>query len=351
MPSESLRRFVVPVFIPHAGCRHRCSFCNQHVITAQPSARPAPDQVRRSIEQFLTYRRQSRQPTQIAFYGGNFLGLPLDSVVGYLKIAADYVAAGKADGIRFSTRPDTISEPILSAIQPFPVTTIELGVQSMDDAVLERICRGHDVAATESALRLLSVYPYEIGVQLMVGLPGEQEASVLRGAAALAAYNLHLQMVRIYPTLVLKDSPLAQEYVQGRYRPLTLDAAVQLTARLYRLFSGHGIRVVRMGLQASEALDRMDRNDGPCLAGPYHPAFGHLVFSHLCYQRIAEQIEACALQASRLTVRVHPRDESQMRGLKNANIRQLKKRYGLIDLKILIDPGACRHKPDLIWVD
>jgi histone acetyltransferase (RNA polymerase elongator complex component) len=199
-PTPSKRPFIVPVFLPHAGCPHRCLFCNQHATTGQEDTLPSARTVRKTITDFLAHRRDPTRFTEISFYGGNFLGLPPEQIQLLLATAAAFVHKGRVNGIRFSTRPDTIDAKRLDLIAPYPVTTIELGVQSMQDDVLERSARGHTADDTRRAVALLAGRPYALGLQMMVGLPGDTTASALATARQLA--GLSPDFVRIYPAVV-----------------------------------------------------------------------------------------------------------------------------------------------------
>jgi len=322
--------FIIPIFIPHAGCPHRCVFCDQSSITGMRSKLPQ-NNVRDQIDAFLKFKTARQQKVQIAFYGGNFLGLPPDEIERLLAEAAEYVKTGCVEGIRFSTRPDTIDRKRLGIIKKFPVATIEIGVQSMDNRVLQRAKRGHCALDVQNAVQNLRKFDYEIGVQLMVGLPGDTPRGLL--ASARRVVRLKPDFIRIYPTVVLKGSPLAAAFRNGDYVPLSLEAAVTLTKALYQLFKTKKIQVIRMGLQASETLD----SGSAILAGPYHPAFGHLVYSEIFLDMAVAALESEASLEDRATLRVHPRNVSRMKGLKNRNIQVLKEKFGLTSVAVSPD--------------
>ncbi len=325
------RPFIVPVFLPQAGCPFQCAFCNQHHITGKPQGVPESDAVRRQIEQFLGYRDVRRGETQIAFYGGNFLGLGQALVEKLMALAEDYVSAGRAAGIRFSTRPDSVHPRQLQWVAPFTVAAIELGVQSMHDRVLTLARRGHTASDTASAMDRLKAAGYRIGAQLMVGLPGDDEALSLASGEALA--RLAPDFVRIYPTLVLRGSRLAVAYREGRYDPWPLERCVATVKRLYYLFQARGIPVIRMGLQASADLE-----DGRAvLAGPYHPAFGHLVYSEIFLDRASTSLSRAPGVGEAVRLRVHPRSVARLRGDKNRNLETLRRRFGLREIQVLAD--------------
>ncbi len=327
-PTPSRRPFIVPVFIPHAGCPHRCIFCNQNATTGQVDTLPSASGIRESISAFLAHRRDPRRFTEISFYGGNFLGLLPEQIQLLLATAAAYVHKGHANGIRFSTRPDTIDSGRLALLDPYPVTTIELGVQSMRNEVLEQSARGHTAEDTLRAVALLAASPYALGLQMMVGLPGDTTAGAMATARQLA--GLSPDFVRIYPTVVFKKSPLARRYAEGRYEPLSLDEAVALTADLFLIFARHDIPVIRMGLQAGPELDL----DADLVAGPFHPAFGELVQSAVWQDAISRHLEKEGLRGAEVLIEVHSRLLSQIKGQHDSNIIALLNKHDLRALEV-----------------
>lgn len=336
-PAPGSRPFVIPVFLPHAGCPHQCVFCDQVSIAGGTRTAVNADQIRSQIHQFLGYKNGRRKPVQISFYGGNFLGLKKGQIAGLLDLAVEFIRRGRADSIRFSTRPDSITPENLDIIKEYPVETIELGVQSMDDYVLRLAERGHTAADTAQAVELLKEHQFDIGLQLMVGLPGDDKARSLTSAEKIAA--LQPDFVRIYPTLVVKNSKLARWYQKGGYTPLSLPEAVSRVKELYLLFQKHDIRVIRMGLQATEGL----ADSATVLAGPYHPAFGHLVYSEIFLDAARAGLSAAGPTAAAAAIFVNPRRISTMRGLKNANVARLKRQFGLAVIDIIPDIGMDEH--------
>jgi histone acetyltransferase (RNA polymerase elongator complex component) len=337
--AHSDKPFIIPIFIPHAGCPHRCVFCDQSSITGVRSTW-SQKEVCDQIEAFLKFKTARRNTVQIAFFGGNFLGLPADEIKRLLNKAAEYVKTGHVDSIRFSTRPDTIDRQRLDLIKNFPVATIELGVQSMDERVLSATKRGHSATDTENAIQLLRKLGYEIGIQLMVGLPKDTpERSIASGQRAA---RLKPDFVRIYPTVVLAGSPLAAWYRKGDYVPLSMEAAVSQTKNLYVLFKNENIRVIRMGLQASEDLE----NGSTILAGPYHPAFGHQVYSEVFLDLAIVALESENSNEDPVALRVHPCSISKIKGLKNKNIHILKEKFKLKSIEVI--PDASLGKDALV---
>jgi len=325
------RPFIIPIFIPHAGCPHQCVFCNQVSITGAKNKMATPAGLRFQIREFLKYKKENRKPVQIAFFGGNFLGLKTEEIKSLLDSAVEFVSDGQVDGIRFSTRPDTINERSLEMIKDYPVSTVELGVQSMDDQVLVLAGRGHSASDTIRAVEQLKERHFRIGLQMMVGLPGDDETGALTTTQGIA--DLGPDFVRIYPTLVVRNSRLAGWYKSGNYAPLSLEEGVSLVKKIYLNFIKAGIDVIRMGLQASGDLE-----DGTIvLAGPYHPAFGHLVHCEIFLDMAIAEIESANSLKETLTIFVNPRSISKMRGLNNTNIKRLKEQFHFQSIEVVPD--------------
>ena len=331
MSAEAQKPFIIPVFIPHSGCPHRCAFCNQETITGEKRLISPIETLRADIDRYLRYKGARRTFSQVAFYGGNFLGLSPDRIRFLLETVQPFLQTGRIDSIRFSTRPDTITEDRLNLLKEYPVQTIELGVQSMDDRVLDRVQRGHRAVDTERAVFRLKAGPYEVGLQVMVGLPGEDEASCLFTGKRTAA--LLPDFVRIYPTVILKNSLLAKWYHEGTYTPLTLKKAVLRSKHLYRIFEEENIPVVRMGLQPTNEMTL----GKSILEGPHHPAFGELVYSALFFDKALEAISAMGRLPEKIELKVHPKNVSKMRGHRNNNLKKLSQQFGIESIRVLSD--------------
>ncbi len=327
MPTNK-KPFIIPVFIPHLGCPHRCVFCNQVAITGQAHSSFFPEEIRNGIRKFLQFGNNRHGTVQIAFYGGNFLGMPGPFIRSCLLTGTEFILKGRVDSLRFSTRPDTVTPAGLSLLRDFPVSTIEIGVQSMNNEVLRRSARGHTADDTRIASERIKAEGYELGLQMMVGLPGDDRQSALDTGRQIA--DLSPDFVRIYPCVVLEHSPLERLWNAGGFTPLSLDQAVEITKELYILFKKRRIRVVRMGLQASR-----DFGEGSAIVGgPFHPAFGHMVISRIFLGTIRQALSLFPTDADTLRIDVHPKNISNVRGLKNGNIRILEKEFCLARIKV-----------------
>ena len=321
-----LRPMIIPFFIPHSGCPHQCVFCNQKNITGR--AGPVrPDTIARTIVDYCQTRTQ-REPVQIAFYGGSFTALPREEQKAYLEAAQPFIRSGMIECIRLSTRPDYISYDILSLLKAHQVRIVELGVQSLNNEVLTLSGRGHTATDTISAVKLLRENGFTIGLQLMIGLPGDSALSFANTVSGIL--DLKPDFVRIYPTLVIVGTPLEELYKKGQYMPLSLDEAVLISRTALERFSQAGIDVIRIGLQPTEDLEA----PGTILAGPYHPAFRELVESSLFLDKMRDLLNDSAVKTGEVTFEVHPSDLSAAIGQHRSNIMALKKEFGLQGIHI-----------------
>lgn len=261
------------------GCPNDCIFCNQKVITAK-TAPVAEEDVKNIIEERLpTLTDRGLETLEIAFFGGSFTGIPIKEQQKYLGIALDYKNKGIVDKIRLSTRPDYINPEILGNLRKYKVDTIELGVQSMDDRVLAMSRRGHTSEDVRRACSLIRDYDFTLGIQLMIGLPGDTPDTAACTAEKVAAIGP--EMARLYPTVVLENTVLAKMCRSGAYIPLTEDDAVAITMRMYVILQDAGIDIIRVGLKSTDLIT----HDAD-LGGSYHPAFRQLVEGRIAKNRI-----------------------------------------------------------------
>jgi histone acetyltransferase (RNA polymerase elongator complex component) len=329
---------VIPIFIAHQGCPHRCIFCDQHTITGYSTLEDqpvSPGSVKEIIEQWLAHpRKESRNEVQVAFYGGSFTGLSIERQKELLGAVKPYIDNGQVNSIRISTRPDYIDGNIVALLQECSVSIVELGIQSLDLSVLEASTRGHSIEQSESAMHLLKAKGFTVGAQLMCGLPGDSTNKLMATAKRVAA--LAPDFVRIYPTLIIKGSGLEKIYREGEYRPLSLLKAVALSCRMKTIFDENQIRVVRMGLQPSRELE------GKVMAGPYHPAFGELVISRALFKQ-ARKFLRQTRKKGKTNLSIAAADESAFRGPNNVNMKRLGA-LGLLDgVEMFFDKDQARN--------
>lgn len=319
---------IYPIFLPHAGCPFQCVYCNQNAVTSS-SFGDSPlfsfqEQFRRLIED----AQQQNISGEIAFYGGTFTALPLPMLRDILESVSPWVRKGVFTGIRFSTRPDGISPPVCSFLKRYPVRTVELGVQSFSDKVLLKSCRGYKAETVHRAISLVKANGWSLGLQLMAGLPGDTRERFTDSVAE--AIRVRPSLLRIYPTLVLQGTLLAQWYRQGIYRPLSLEEAIDWCTTAYDACLQADIPLARLGLHADPELEK----PGTVLAGPHHPALGYLVRVRWWRNRIDEAIAGLGPISGPLTIRVPERSISEIIGPGRSNMIYWKNRWRLERIQI-----------------
>ena len=320
----SARECVIPVFVPHLGCRHECVFCNQRRISGSEKAATAAT-VKQAIEQSAALPRSGAK-RQLAFYGGSFTAIEPERQEELLSAAAAAIERGEIDSIRLSTRPDAIDETVLARLKRFGVETVELGAQSMDDEVLRLSGRGHTAKDVVRSSEAVKAAGFRLILQMMTGLPGDSAEKDVETAKKLIA--LRPDGVRIYPTVIVRDTALYDLWRAGKYREHTVEDAVTVCAQLVPLFEEAIIPVIRLGLNPTEELSR-----GAAAAGAYHPALGELVRSRILLEK-ARSLLAGTEPGSRVTLGVNAAELSQMIGQKRRNVGVLCEELGLRELRV-----------------
>ena len=305
----SVKHSNISIFVPHIGCPNKCSFCNQRYITGTFYA-PSSDDVKSAVLTAKNSPNFNPKTTEIAFFGGSFTAINRNYMIHLLETAAQFVEDGTVFGIRISTRPDSINEEILTLLKKYHVTAIELGAQSLDNRVLKKNNRGHTADDVVNSAKLIKSLGFELGLQMMTGLYGDNEKSVIK--TAKKCIDLKPDTMRIYPTIVLKDTYLAALYADNIYKPQDLPEAVDLAAKLYEMFTENGIKVIRLGLHSIEK--------NAFIAGPWHPAFSELCLSEIMLSKALKILK----EKGEYTIFVNKSDVSKMIGQKKSNIIHLK---------------------------
>lgn len=322
--------YIIPIFVPHKGCPNQCIFCNQKKISGQIKDITAED-VRNTIEEYLKINNEvNYKNIEVAFYGGSFTGIEYEKQIELLEVVNEYIKKQKINSIRLSTRPDYINQAILDYLKKYGVRLIELGVQSMNNEVLNRSMRGHTREDVINASNLIKKNDILLGLQMMVGLPLSDEEKEIKTAEEFI--KLKPYCVRIYPVLVIKDTPLEEEYYKGEYQACDLDRAVSISATLLQMFKKENINVIRIGLQTTDNI-----NEGKdVVAGPFHPAFGALVSEYIRFLEIEKYIKKNSLYGKDLIIRANNKEINMIIGNKRKNILKIKDIYD-INVKTLID--------------
>jgi len=320
----SARAYIVPVFVPHWGCPHACVFCNQRRISGANKPASAGD-VKNAIQRAAAFLPKGGK-RQLAFYGGSFTAIPVPEQEALLGAAKEALDRGEIDVVRLSTRPDAIDDTVLARLKRYGVETVELGAQSMDDEVLRRAERGHTAQDVERASRLIKAAGFRLILQMMTGLPGATDESDIETARRLVA--LRPDGVRVYPTVIVRDTALFDLWQAGEYREHTVEDAVRVCAKIVPLFEAAGIPIIRLGLNPTEEL-----SGGAAVGGAYHPALGELVKSRILLEKARALLNGIE-PGSRVTLEVGRGKTSQMAGQHRENLRRLTEEYALTNLKI-----------------
>lgn len=314
------RKRILPVFIPHLGCPHHCVFCNQNAITGQDYS-VTVEMVKDELESAgcRTDMNCDSDPYELAFYGGSFTAIPENVQRELLSVVQPYRKSGWIRSIRCSTRPDAIFSDNLQTLREFGVDTIELGCQSMEDDVLQCSGRGHTSEDVAEAVRRIREHGFRFILQMMTGLPGSDPEKDLMTAVKLA--DLEPDGVRIYPTVIIRDTPLYDLWQAGKYNEHTVEDAVSLCSRIVPLFQEKQIPIIRLGLNPSD-----DLSGGIAAGGAYHPSFGELVYSRIMRNR-AETILRNSGLSDHVELHVASSFVSKMTGNRRCNLEYLERSF------------------------
>lgn len=319
----SARQSIIPVFVPHLGCPNDCVFCNQRRISGMPE--PAgPETVVNAIENAAALTPMGTK-RQLAFYGGSFTAIPALEQEQLLAAAKPYLDSGIISSIRLSTRPDAIDMEVLARLRKYGVETVELGAQSLDDNVLHLSGRGHTAKEVEDASKLIKEEGFKLILQMMTGLPGDSEESSIETARKIIA--LKPNGVRIYPTVIVRDTALYDMWQSGEYSEHTVEDAVKVCSKLVTLFEEAAIPIIRLGLNPTDEL-----SGGSAVGGAYHPALGEMVHSRIMRNKAEKLLKNS--EGKNVVLGVNNSDISKMTGQHRCNIDFLIEKFSLKSLKI-----------------
>lgn len=313
MNPEKRKHFTIPVFIPELACPNRCSFCNQNKITGKPEI-PKPTQLEAIIMKYLE-TIPGNSEIGMGFFGGNFTGIPIVEQIEYLEAVQPFISSGKIENIRISTRPDYIDIQILEMLQSFRVKTIEIGAQSMDDEVLRINQRGHSSEDVRIAAGLIKRFNFRLGIQMMCGLPGDNQSKTLSTAQEIV--SLGADETRIYPALVIKGTLMEEWFSQGHYMPLSLDEAIEWVKPCILEFDRAGVKILRVGLHPADGL----KTGLDLISGPFHPSFRELVYTGI-WQDLLKNLTK-GDHNNKISIFVAPQSYNVAIGYKAANGKML----------------------------
>ncbi len=318
---------IIPIFIPHLGCPHKCVFCNQKKITGMITTTTVAD-IKDTIEFFLKFKK-GKDRVEVAFFGGTFTALPIKLQREFLDTIRPYIERGYIDYIRLSTRPDYITEEILSLLSMYNVKIIELGVQTLVDEILKNAKRGHTAEDVKRASKLIKDMGFLLGHQIMPGLPGDTDETIFY--TVKESISMQPDIARIYPTLVIEETELYNMYKSGKYKPLALSDTIRIVALSYLYYNAFGVKIIRVGLQTTDYI-----NEKNVIAGPYHPNIGEMVKGRIFLWMMKYLLKKGMYSSKDLvTFYVNNRELSYAMGYKKSNFILLRKNF--CNLQIISD--------------
>lgn len=310
----SKKHYIIPIFVSHQGCPHQCVFCNQDKIARAVNKEVTDEDVRKTVEEYIKTIDHNNSTIEISFFGGTFTAIDINKQKELLSVAKEYKEKGYIDKIRMSTRPDAINKYILDYLKEYKVDIIELGVQSLNDEVLRLSGRGHSSEDVKRASRLIKEYKITLGHQIMPGLPGDNFEKDIE--TVKKSIEMEPDICRIYPSLVIKDTPMEEMYKRGEYTPYSLEEAVCVSKELYKLYKEANVNIIRIGLQPTENItwgkDIID--------GPFHPAFRELVEGSLLCDKIKSSIN----RDEDIIIEINSKDLSKLYANKKVYFNNLK---------------------------
>ena len=323
------------IFIPHLGCPHKCSFCDQSkttkahnsvvgdavlsVPTERRGLRSLQNRdVREILESYAISLKQRKLTAQIGFFGGTFTALDWNYREELLKTANEYLKKHPEifTGIRCSTRPDYVDEKILTQLKNYGVNAVELGVQSMCEEVLKLNNRKHTSDDVRNSAELIKSFGFELGVQMMTGLLGDTIEKSLYTADELIA--LKPVTARVYPTVILKGTLLGDLFERGEFETFSLEETVELCAEIYRCFTENNIKVIRLGLNIS-SKDEDRKKD--IIGGNYGLQLGELCIGRYYFKKMLAFMQNTG--AKKFVIHTDRKNISKINGHKSENKMKL----------------------------
>ncbi|MBV7271963.1 radical SAM protein [Clostridiaceae bacterium UIB06] len=328
----SKSHYIIPIFVPHEGCPHNCVFCNQETITGNIQ-KVDGEFTRNLINKYLETIKKENSIIEVSFFGGTFTAISLEKQQELLSVAKEYKDKGIINFIHLSTRPDYIDDKILINLKNYSVDVIELGIQSLDEEVLIKSGRGHSEGDVARASKLIKEYGFILGHQVMLGLPEDnfqRDIETVQKSIAMKP-----DIYRIYPALVIKNTPMEKMFNNGTYKPYELYEAVKIAKVIYSMAIANNINVIRVGLQPTEEI-----NEGrELVAGPFHPAFRELVEGSIYNDMILEEIFDINKE---LVIRINEKDLSKLYANKKKFFNDIKKQLKTQNIYVIQDNSLDR---------
>lgn len=320
-----IKHYTIPIFTPELACPFQCVFCNQEKISGHQSI-PTNSEIIETIESHLSTFKAVEKVVEVGFFGGSFTGIPIEQQINYLQIVDKYIKSGDVQGIRLSTRPDYIDDEILMMLKKHHVTTIELGAQSFNNDVLKKTRRGHTAKQIEQAAAAIKSYGFKLGLQMMIGLPGDTIDRAISTAKKIIENKA--DCTRIYPAVVIKDTLMHKWFQLGKYKPLSLENAVNWTKQILPLFEEARVNVIRVGLHPSEGLVTGEE----LVAGPFHQSFKELVLTAIWGDKLTKI--ANNMDGNRFEISVPAKELNYAIGYKSVNRNMLLEMFDYVEFGV-----------------
>ncbi len=318
----ALNRLIIPIFIPHQGCPYRCSFCDQKNISGV-KAKADKELVKSTITQYLKSSELSALSTtcEVAFYGGSFTGLTLERQSSLLSNVQPWIKEGRIQSIRVSTHPLFIDKERLQNLAKFGVNTVELGIQSTDQNVLTLSGRECSWEAMDTSVKQIREYGFSLGLQMMSGLPGDNENTFRKTVDDILSWRP--DFVRIYPTLVIKNTEIHEMYLREEFFPWSLEETIVALKEAVLKFRIRNIPIIRLGLHAEPSMLQN------LVAGPYHPSIKYLIDCRIGFEQLSEIVRKLPVSSKTVYFQVPQKKLSIYKGHKLENIQKLKELFNL----------------------
>ena len=313
--------YIIPIFVSQLTMKSNSILYRNDSSEQKTSI--TKEKVREIIENYLKNVENEETKVEIVFCGGSFTSIEEEKQEELLNIAYEYIENRKVDSIRILANADEINKEILKKLKRYKVKTIELETPSTNDYILKRIGEKYNLQDIKKASKMIKWNGFRLGYHMMVGLPESTRIDEVNTAKELI--KLKPKMVRIYTTLVIKNTQLEKEYEEGKYKPLSIVQAVEICKDLVRMFADKNIDILNVGI--SEEDESELNKTSKIISGPCHPAFRQLVESAMWYDAIVEKIKKLNVKVKEVEVTVNPKDSDNVIGHKKENVQKLKELY------------------------
>jgi len=268
-PVKSASGVAVVAIMPKPfACPHgRCSYCPGGIEFNTPNSYTGKEpitisaienqydpkiQISKKIQQLVSFGHDSTK-LELVLVGGTFLFMPKDYQENFIKSSYDALngfdspnleAAKKSNettkhrnvGFTIETKPDYCKEEHVDLMLDYGATRIEIGVQCLQDRVYKIVNRGHDLNDVIDSFQIAKDAGYKIVAHMMPGLPTMSPTDDIKDFQTLFEDSrFKPDMLKIYPSLILKNTPLYDEYQDGKYTPYSDDEMLNVLTEVKKM--------------------------------------------------------------------------------------------------------------------